>query len=120
MRPCSIFMHNHPFIKKIVSGLLFCVFAFSITPKPWLHDIVFNHKDTYTVCNDGNPRAHLHKAGIHCDFDNLVVRPPFIDDSKTLDLIIPLLFSEQQVRTVYNINSDQLFFFELRGPPSIS
>ncbi|MFI5133963.1 MAG: hypothetical protein ACHQEB_06485 [Chitinophagales bacterium] len=99
---------------------MLCVFAFSITPKQWLHDIVFNHKDTYTICNDGNPTAHLHKAGIHCDFDNLVVRSPFVDDGNTIDLIIPKLFSLQQVSRVDNINSSQLFFFSLRGPPVIA
>jgi hypothetical protein len=111
-------MHQRPLIKRTVSLLLLLIFAFSITPKQWIHELVFKHKDVYTNCTDGYTRAHLHQSGFHCELDNIVVLSPFVSDISTVELKVPLVHFVYYSRNVNSFHSAGYFFSDLRGPPA--
>jgi hypothetical protein len=102
-------------IRRLISGLLLCIFTFSITPKQWLHDIVTNHKDSYAKSVDG--KAILTTTGFHCNCDNLVVQSPFIYYDGPAEINAPAFFVLHQTATISNLISAYHFFSELRGPP---
>jgi hypothetical protein len=105
-------------IRNLISGLLLCIFTFSVTPKQWLHDIVTNHKDSYANPVDG--KVILTTAGFHCNCDNLVVQSPFIHYDGPAEGNAPVFFVLHQTATISNLISAHHFFSELRGPPVIS
>ncbi len=53
------------------------IFAFSITPKKYLHDLVADHTDFYGYSSQ-HEKA-INKIGLDCDKDDLVVSVPFIE-----------------------------------------
>jgi hypothetical protein len=113
-------MHQRPLIKRTVSLLLLLIFAFSITPKQWIHELVFKHKDVYTNCTDNYTRAHLHQSGFHCELDNILVLSPFISDISTIDPQAPLVHSDYYSHNIISLHSADYFYSDLRGPPAIS
>jgi hypothetical protein len=66
-------------IKQIIAGFMLLLFAFSITPKRQIHDLVASHQDTkpgrYLLANN---TAQVHKSGINCNCDQLIVESPFL------------------------------------------
>lgn len=112
-------MHRHPIIKRIISLALLLVFAFSSTPKQWIHELVFKHRDIYSNCTDGSSRTHLHQSGFHCELDNIVVLSPFIYDINVIEPKAPLVHSDYYSHTVIRFHSSGYFFSDLRGPPAI-
>jgi hypothetical protein len=65
-------------IQKWVASLLLVVFAISITPKAYFHEVIARHKDV-SVCTHPPQAAHcIHKQGFNCHFDDLVVTAPFL------------------------------------------
>lgn len=119
---CRNILHPMPhriFIKRSVSLLLLLVFAFSITPKQWIHKIAFHHKDVFTECNDGISKAHLHQTGFHCELDNLVVLSPFTSDISITKIEAPLVHTDYYTYNENNHYPIPVFFFDLRGPPAI-
>jgi len=111
-------MYNKPVIKSIVAALMLCVFIFSITPKQWLHDVITNHKDSWSYSFDG--KQILSPSGFHCNCDCLVVQSPFIYYNGPAEINAPLFFVLHQTATISNLISAHHFFSELRGPPIIS
>ena len=109
-------MCKNNIIRAFLSAFLMIVFAFSITPQIYLHDLVADHRDTHIKSNFSE-QAQLSKTGFHCTWDNLVVESPFINS------IIPPLISIQKqfikLGTAFKANGLGLhnFYFELRGPP---
>jgi hypothetical protein len=103
-------------IRRLISGLLLCIFTFSITPKQWLHDVIANHKDSYAYSVDG--KIILTTAGFHCNCDNLVVQSPFISYDGPAEVNAPAFFVLYQSATISNLISAHHFFSSLRGPPS--
>jgi hypothetical protein len=105
-----------PVIRSLISGLLLCIFTFSITPKQWLHDIVTRHKDSYANSIDG--KIILTTAGFHCNCESLVVQSPFIHYDSPAEINAPAFFVLHQTPAVINLISAHHFFSELRGPPN--
>lgn len=95
-------------------------FAFSITPKKLLHDLVANHKDTKSLSakpDSGLP--HISKAGFHCQCEQLVVETPFLHGNAVLSLwIVPLIAAryDQPVISFYSVKDTSS---RLRGPPFV-
>ena len=112
-------MHKQPAIKRFISLFLLLLFAFSTTPKQWIHDILFHHKDVYTICTDGSTKNHLHKSGFHCELDNIVVLSTFVSDVSYVEPKAPLLHSVYYSKNVSSFSSTPFLFTDLRGPPAI-
>jgi hypothetical protein len=109
---------NHSTIQRLLSSFLLVLFAFSITPKKVLHDLVANHIDTHSKACPDNSTTKIVKAGFNCNTEDLVVESPFIENSCSIELPEPptlsLIFSERPENFYY---FHQLFA-ELRGPPA--
>ena len=95
------------------------LFAFSVTPKLLLHNLVANHKDTPIKCSANNS-AQFNVAGFNCGCDNLVVEFPFVDAHVATEIIAPQIFSQHINTEVKDLISVNQFYFELRGPPSLA
>jgi hypothetical protein len=98
--------------------MMLMVFAFSVTPKILLHNLVADHRDTPRSHNNSKEQQ-LSKTGFNCNCDNLVVEWPFVNDYTPIDLSIEQNFSEQTIAYTNNFHSLHYFYFELRGPPAI-
>lgn len=109
-------MRKNNVIKSVLATLMLAVFAFSVTPKILLHNLVADHKDTPIKSNHSN-QEQVSKAGFNCNCDNLVVESPFINDFIPVDLSLKKEFVQQQNFFKNNFNSLHYFYFELRGPP---
>lgn len=106
-------------IQKGLALFLWVVFALSITPKPFFHDVLADHKDEQ-VCRDKDKSSpHFHKPASHCSFDDLVVSAPF--------LIVPQAFAPEPLQRAGHFSELIPSFVcslacqatESRGPPSI-
>ena len=107
------------FIRNVLAGLMVLLFAFSITPKIMLHDLIANHKDRPYAVNDSNTKE-IDASGFHCHYDNLVVESPFLDDCFPVG-ITQLPAPEQLFSLAPNrFHFATHFYFGLRGPPFTS
>ena len=95
---------------------MLAVFAFSVTPKILLHNLVADHKDTPIKSNHSN-QEQFSRAGFNCNCDNLVVESPFLNDFIPVDLSVEKQFALQKISYADNFHSLNYFYFELRGPP---
>jgi hypothetical protein len=107
---------NEP-IRKVVALVLLLLFAFSITPRNYLHDIFANHKDV-TYGASAYDDITVQKSGIDCGFHNLVAESPFADLSQKTDVAGP-------VRPAGCCNTHYLSFIQTivsavdnKGPPA--
>ena len=101
----------------MIAGVLLILFAFSITPKKVLHDLVVDHADTI-VSDHSEEFSHFHTTGFHCNLDNLVAESPFTAQHDHFEFIPVLSFPVQQEAFLYSYYADTCFFSELRGPPA--
>jgi hypothetical protein len=69
-------LSKHPVIRALLSGFFLILFAFSATPKLFLHGFLANHRDA-PLQKTQSGRPLVGTAGFHCDCDNLVVESPF-------------------------------------------
>ena len=91
------------------------IFAFSITPKLFLHDLIVHHKDTPVTSGKD---AQIGQTGFRCDCENQVVELPFIDGVASFQLIVQGCFRSYQIRSAHQYYSFPRFNFGLRGPPA--
>ncbi|MFT3701283.1 MAG: hypothetical protein QM802_02885 [Agriterribacter sp.] len=94
------------------------LFAFSIVPKQFLHDIIADHTDTI-ACKDDLTTRHIHSAGFYCACDNLVAESAFTNDLPSIELSTPAILTEYTpvfARDYYFIAD---LFIDLRGPPPV-
>jgi hypothetical protein len=93
------------------------VFAISIAPKAYFHDLVANHKDV-SDCRQFHHSIVLHQENFNCHFDDLVVSTPFL-------LLTDIIFD---FTNLHRQNKQAIFYSsflesfshhkENRGPPS--
>jgi hypothetical protein len=103
-----------PIIRKFSAGFLLILFAFCVTPKKVLHDLVAHHRDGALA---GSMKSQFLHAGYHCHFDDLVVDSPFVTEISPFEIKIfsvPLPYVVEPIPAVH-VNS--LFSRVLRGPP---
>lgn len=106
-------------IRKLSAGFLLLLFALCVTPKKTLHDLIADHKDA-PFASTGTAQQHLSASGFRCNCDDLVVESPFISD------VLPIEITSAAIRVSHKaVPADDFrflrhFYFELRGPPSIS
>ena len=95
------------------------LFAFSITPKLLLHDLVANHKDT-PLKSSTNKTQQFDVTGFNCGCDNLVVESPFVENFIAAEIVTPSFFSLHINPEIKNFISVNQFYVGLRGPPSLA
>lgn len=95
------------------------LFAFSITPKLLLHNLVANHKDT-PLKSSTNKTQQFDVAGFNCGCDNLVVESPFVENFIAAEIVAPSFFSLHINPEIKNFISVNQFYVGLRGPPSLA
>lgn len=105
-------------IRSVFAGLTILLFAFSITPKIMLHDLVANHKDRPFTANDSNSKE-FDVSGFHCHVDNLVVESPFLGECLAPALIPRLVHKPVFSLTTHRFHFTAHFYFALRGPPAV-
>jgi hypothetical protein len=112
----SLRQNSH--IQKFIAVALLLVFTVSIAPRSFFHDLVANHTDT-PGCSIDHKVSAVHKQGIHCHFDDLVVSVPFVLQSESASAPFVLHF----VQTNDSYSDSYLSYFllhkENRGPPVV-
>ena len=113
-------LNNRKTIQKICSFFLLVVFAFSITPKIYFHDVIANHKDAAPSCDHPQKvKACLHQTGYNCHVDELVVRTPYLILENFNSLSITSHFPEFNSAYQYSLSWNCLLHKESRGPPMV-
>ena len=94
------------------------LFAFTITPKKILHNLVANHKDGSANASlpDANT-TNLTKASFNCQCDNPITESPFVSINSSPDISCGTPFAIYLNRYVQSHYSSDLILFGLRGPP---
>lgn len=94
------------------------LFAFAITPKLTLHNLVANHKDgrTKTSLPDAST-TQLSTASYNCQCDNPVTESPFIANIQVPDISKPAFYTD--ILDIYSVSQYTIDHFcsGLRGPP---
>ena len=95
------------------------LFAFSITPKKLLHDIVADHHDTKcTLDHSNDANGQLTNAGYNCQTDNLVIESPFENASLVIEIFIAIKYAPQNEFLTNGFIYSDHFVVGLRGPPA--
>lgn len=94
------------------------LFAFTITPKRILHNLVANHKDGRANASlpDANT-TNLTKASFNCQCDNPITESPFVSINPSPGISCRTPFAIYLNRYVHLHYTSDLIFFGLRGPP---
>jgi len=105
------------YIKRFLSGFLIIVFALSITPKKYLHDMFAKHIDgRYEKNNKNNQSYQLTSSGFNCNCDNLVAESSFVTDQQLFSFQLFKFFFSHHTRDI-SFSSVPGIYSSLRGPP---
>ncbi len=96
------------------------VFALSITPTKVLHSFFADHTDASIKKTYNSKTPGLSVAGFNCQCNNLVVESPFTVQYFIAATDICEIHDSNKQAVVPDFNCTDLFFFELRGPPSLA
>jgi hypothetical protein len=111
-------LYRNPFIKKFVAGILLLVFAVSVTPRQFFHDIITGHKHSYTKYEDVL-KIQPTKSTFQCNWQNDAVESPFTDQP-CLQVDPPFrVYSSYVNGYTFSYYSAEQFFSSLRGPPAL-
>lgn len=106
-------------IRHVLAVIFLVLFAYGITPKITLHNLVASHRDGKGKSSLPDPDStQLSKAGFNCQCDNLIIESPFVAATE------PLLITSQMCYPVFfdafvaDIFSSTVFHYSLRGPPA--
>jgi len=102
-------------IIRFLSGLLLIVFALSITPKRFLHNLFAKHIDITSKKRNDIP-FQLSKSGYNCDCDNLVAESTFVSDQHIFSFPLFTSFSAYIFKEI-SFCSISKIYYPLRGPP---
>ena len=91
------------------------VFALSITPKRFLHNVFAKHTDNKPAKNNDKP-YQLTNSGYNCDSDNLVAESTFLNDPPSFQFPLSTTFSSYVVKNI-SFTSIAAIYSSLRGPP---
>ncbi len=108
-------------IRSVIAGILLVLFAFGITPRLALHNLVANHKDgrsKFSSLPDGPFSKQLSKAGFNCQCDNTIIESPFLQEAGTASVVITSAFEAYKNTYTEDVYSSQEYCSSLRGPPA--
>jgi hypothetical protein len=103
------------YIVRLLSGLMLMVFALSITPKRFLHNVFAKHIDSKPGRTSDKP-YQLSNSGYNCDSDNLVAESTFLNDLPSFQFPVCTYFSCYVVKNI-SYSSISTIYSPLRGPP---
>ena len=105
-------------IRRSISVLLICLFAFSITPVILLHSIFAHHQDK--LRDNAYPGLQLSVAGFNCNTGNFVAEPHFFNPDIGPDIKLPKGYNSLTLlRNCYLFSCAKLPQ-SLRGPPQLA
>lgn len=107
-------------IRKLLAGFFMAVFAFGITPKITLHNLVATHIDgrAKTSVPEQQAPTQLSTASFNCQCDNLISESPFVASSEAAYTTVETAFAAYKRVYVEAVYSTQQFCSSLRGPPA--
>lgn len=104
-------------IRRIISGVLICIFALSITPVFFVHTMFASHKDK--VNSTSAKGYQLSPGGFNCNCEDFVAEGQYLNDGQIISINIPQAFSVYNEKAGYTFFSQHHFYSELRGPPAV-
>jgi hypothetical protein len=111
-------LESNLIIRKLLAGFLLVVFAFGITPKRTLHNLLADHKDGKTSASARPVGTVLARASFNCQCDNLISESPFVSDSVAEEITATNLFPVFITGGIQQPVSSSPLSFSLRGPPA--
>jgi hypothetical protein len=110
-------MYKNQFIRSLTAGVMILLFAISITPKRFFHDVITKHKHIY-VKFDGVANFQASKNNFQCNWPDQPVNSPF-NDQPGFRLPQPIIVYTSYINHYTpNFYFTELLFSSLRGPPS--
>jgi hypothetical protein len=110
-------MYKNRVIRNLTAGAMLVLFALSITPKQFLHNVITGHKHSY-LKSGGTQNLQAAKNNFQCNWNEELIISPFLDEP---DLTLPqpvLVYASYTTHYTLNYFSTEVFFSSLRGPPS--
>ncbi|MES2004563.1 MAG: hypothetical protein V4450_08580 [Bacteroidota bacterium] len=105
-------------IRSVLAGFFILLFAFGITPRLTLHNLVATHKDSRgKITATDHSTEQLSKAGFNCQCDNLVSESPFVTVVSPSSVTSQTAFADHKKAFVEEIHAAPQFCSTLRGPP---
>ena len=95
------------------------LFAFSGTPKKFLHDLVANHRDTRSKFAS-NAHAGVQQSIYSCHIEDLVVESPFMEGASTPALFVPVVYTGGLAEMTARLHAFFPVLYSLRGPPAVA
>ncbi len=102
---------------RLGAGILLLLFALSIMPRLYLHDLFASHQDIITHTSDAEPG--IVKNGYNCNLNDLVATSPFTETVKVVTVDADLYFPVLHTRYTSQIATAAPDCFTRRGPPSL-
>jgi len=103
-----------------LAGFLLVIFAFGITPKRTLHNLVATHKDgSSSAATVNNHDTTLGNATFNCQCDNLISESPFVAQAHAFYISLNIAFPAYCSDIIAIHYSSDHFSFGLRGPPIV-
>jgi len=105
-------------IRAILGSFLLLMFVVGITPKRYWHDMLADHKDSFSQLHTGKDQQ-VNKPVFNCDWNMQVATSPFTqEDEITVPAPLPAHSRHYQV-TKSAVFAVPIFYHCLRGPPAI-
>lgn len=106
-------------IRHVFAVIFLVLFAYGITPKITLHNLVASHRDAKAKTSLTDPYAtQLSKAGFNCQCDNLIIESPFVAERELLVIVPQQSYPDFCDAFVADVYFTTVFSYSLRGPPS--
>jgi hypothetical protein len=106
-------------IRQLLAGFFLVLFAFGITPKITLHNLVANHKDGRAKGSIPiTSTTQFSTASFNCQCDNLISESPFVPLAQSCYVTVETSFAAYKRVYVEAVYSTQQFCSSLRGPPA--
>jgi hypothetical protein len=103
----------------VLAVIFLVLFAYGITPKITLHNLVASHRDGREKKSLPDPNStQLSKAGFNCQCDNLIIESPFVAATESLVVMPQASYPVFCDAFVANVYSSTVFHYSLRGPPA--
>lgn len=95
------------------------VFAISVAPKSYFHELLANHKDIIGCTHAPGSAPCAHQQPFNCHFDDLVVTAPFLFATMGFYATKPIEQISDHVFYSSHLTSFVLLHKAGRGPPQI-
>ena len=104
----------------MLAVIFLVLFAYGITPKITLHNLVASHRDAKAKSSltDDPYATELSKAGFNCQCDNLIIESPFVAETEPPAMMPQVCYAVFCDAFVADVYSSIVFSYSLRGPPA--